>query len=171
MHPHHTVARASQLRRSGLTRGEIAAELGVSERTIRRWLPDPLTPEQQGLADLRRKTGGRQRVPRPDDEVGVLWVRHGEQWLKALVDEPDWHRLRHAAWGIASKGYVSGRYERKRQYLHRVVCGLQPGQRWPDGSRIVIDHLNRDPLDNRRANLRICTQKDNCANRGGIFQK
>jgi DNA-binding NarL/FixJ family response regulator len=48
--------------------------------------------------------------------------------------------------------------------------GIAPGERWPDGQRKVVDHLNRDILDNRRANLRVGTQHDNCANRGGMFE-
>lgn len=29
----------------------------------------------------------------------------------------------------------------------------------------MVDHKNRDPLDNRRENLRICTPQQNCFNR------
>jgi hypothetical protein len=48
--------------------------------------------------------------------------------------------------------------------LHRLILGLEPG------SDLECDHINRNPWDNRRANLRKVTRKENCANRGGIFE-
>lgn len=53
--------------------------------------------------------------------------------------------------------------------LHRLILGAKPGQ--------VVDHVNRDVWDNRRANLRICTTLVNNRNRkfrdkprDGIYQ-
>ena len=42
--------------------------------------------------------------------------------------------------------------------LHREVMGL--GASDPR----VVDHINGDPLDNRRENLRVVTQAENCQN-------
>ena len=55
--------------------------------------------------------------------------------------------------------------------MHRLIAGT------PDG--MVTDHINGDGLDNRRANLRICTEAQNHANRRtnnasgfrGVFEK
>jgi hypothetical protein len=40
--------------------------------------------------------------------------------------------------------------------LHRFIMNAQPGQ--------YVDHISRDTLDNRRANLRICTNAANLRN-------
>lgn len=45
-------------------------------------------------------------------------------------------------------------------YLHRFILGLNRGD------PRVIDHVNGDPLDNRKANLRICYRAENGMNRG-----
>jgi hypothetical protein len=42
--------------------------------------------------------------------------------------------------------------------LHRVIAGVPPG--------IMIDHKNRNTLDNRRENLRWCTASQNNRNQG-----
>jgi hypothetical protein len=42
--------------------------------------------------------------------------------------------------------------------MHRLLVGARKGQ--------YVDHKNRNGLDNRRANLRICTQSQNMGNSG-----
>jgi hypothetical protein len=54
-----------------------------------------------------------------------------------------------------------------------IVCGEKTPQRHIVLSRFVmdapkgkiVDHINRDPLDNRRQNLRIVTPRQNCLNK------
>lgn len=52
--------------------------------------------------------------------------------------------------------YQNGR--RRELRMHREI--LSP----PEG--FVVDHINRDTLDNRRLNLRVCTQAENLKNKG-----
>jgi hypothetical protein len=47
--------------------------------------------------------------------------------------------------------------DRRLVKLHRILSGAAPG--------LVVDHINHDPLDNRRCNLRVVTQAENVRNR------
>ena len=40
--------------------------------------------------------------------------------------------------------------------MHRIVIGAEPGQ--------IVDHINRNRLDNRMANLRIVTAHESASN-------
>jgi hypothetical protein len=55
---------------------------------------------------------------------------------------------------------VAMRIEGKEILFHRLL--LSP----PD--HLVVDHRNRNPLDNRRTNLRICTHSQNSINKKTI---
>jgi len=52
--------------------------------------------------------------------------------------------------------YVEGK--RFSVGMHRIVLGLS-------NSKSAIDHIDHDGLNNRRANLRVCTQRENTFNR------
>lgn len=77
----------------------------------------------------------------------------------AIVDGEDAELVSRYEWRLR-KGYVAAGTSTNLLYLHRLVM------RAP--ARQDIDHRNHDPLDNRKKNLRFCSNSQNQANRGKV---
>lgn len=88
---------------------------------------------------------------------------------KILVDESDYDSVKNYSWNTNATGYAyayvkgSGRKERKTVTMHRLLMNPKNGLR--------VDHINRNKLDNRRSNLRICTNSQNAGNSIGYSKK
>lgn len=82
-----------------------------------------------------------------------------------LVDQDVYEKLRTRSVSISSHGYartgINGSGE-PLEYLHRFIMGSPKGK--------VVDHINRNRLDNRRVNLRICEQKENLWNTQAVLE-
>ncbi|MDF7658333.1 HNH endonuclease [Erwiniaceae bacterium L1_54_6] len=59
------------------------------------------------------------------------------------------------------KGYVNIMVAGRMYVAHRLAWFLMK-KRWPDG---MVDHINRNPTDNRWCNLRLATRSQNGMNR------
>ena len=95
------------------------------------------------------------------------WARLSK-WHVTLVDLEDAHLLQSYLW--SSRGAEGYAHRNSREggknrdwYLHRQI--LSP----PEGYQ--VDHKNRNPADNRKRNLRLCTVKENQANRKQLRSK
>jgi hypothetical protein len=92
--------------------------------------------------------------------------------FEAIVDEEDFEKINKFSWCasvqkgrrcVYARTHISYKIIGKRKKfqsvpMHRMILGLMPG----DGK--IVDHINGNGLDNRRANLRICSHTENVRN-------
>jgi hypothetical protein len=96
------------------------------------------------------------------------------QGYEALVDDEDYEELSKYRWcaEVTPYGIVyaarSVRDEGRRytvrmhrQVLHALTAGFA----------VKIDHANHNGLDNRKTNLKVCTNAENGANRAGVLSR
>ena len=85
----------------------------------------------------------------------------------ALVSNEDYEWLSREKWHCVNmRGgrkamrsiYGPEKQRRHKVYMHREIMGLEKGD------NRVVDHINHNTLDNRRCELRICSQAENCRN-------
>lgn len=73
------------------------------------------------------------------------------------IDIPDMEKIQQYYWQVNSNGYVRTNINNKEVLLHRFLINA------PDDK--IVDHINRDPLDNRKSNLRLCETIENARNK------
>lgn len=74
-----------------------------------------------------------------------------------LVDADDYNKLASRKWSMNGMGRVVAGHGKTFVYMHRLIMNPPKHK--------TVDHINGDPLDNRKSNLRVCTFKDNMKNK------
>ena len=92
-----------------------------------------------------------------EDNCAKIIVKNRKQQIVAIctIDKEDLDKCKTMKWHINGNGYVHARSGYLS--LHRFVLNY-------DGN-LLIDHINRDKMDNRKSNLRIVTAMGNNQNR------
>lgn len=96
-------------------------------------------------------------------ELTISSEKYGE--IKFLIDGSDYDKIKKYNWFCFYHKKLKKFYIHARRFhngkitslrLHRFIMDT------PDD--LVVDHINGDTLDNRKINLRNCTQSENCRN-------
>ena len=92
--------------------------------------------------------------------------KHGK--FVAIVDEDDFEKISKHRWYVAktserqtyvvSKSYDKETKKSKTVYLHRLLTSAPRG--------LEVDHIDGNTFNNKKDNLRLCTQAENQQNRG-----
>ena len=129
----------------GNTRNDCVDNLKWSDKTNKE-----ICAEYSRIANLKCKN----HVKIKD---GIAYVEMNNTKRIMICNVEDWERNKNHTWN-EHFGYAKTNSHKKEIAFHSLV------KKCPKG--YVIDHINRNRLDNRRVNLRITTQYVNLLNRG-----
>ena len=81
-----------------------------------------------------------------------------------IIDLADLELVKNKKWRLTNDNHIiTGQPAKKEQLtLGWLIMGVEKGS-WEE-SRTVVDHIDGNPLNNRRSNLRIINQSQNCKN-------
>lgn len=98
----------------------------------------------KSVITVRRKNGVLYTVVIDSEDTHIL-----QQWTSMYMQQKN---------GYAVVYRPDGSNKGERKYLHALICPCPTGK--------VVDHIDRDKHNNRKENLRVVTQAENCTNRG-----
>ena len=88
----------------------------------------------------------------------IITDQNGNIKKIVLIDTEDVEKLKKFSFRVHNNNYIETCVNGKSKYLHQIVMGeVDKGYE--------IDHINRNKLDNRKNNLRVCKHIDNTHNR------
>lgn len=167
----------------------IANRIGLSRNRVLQIIAPFTTPEERWARnaestkalhqdpEIRRAVaaGVRARWQDPDYRLrrvppSVVTVKDGVARVELpggdyfLADEDDLDLVVGHRWLVSSSGYVrrASGVSGQHVFLHQQICKVDPG--------LVVDHVNQNRLDNRRANLRAATRSLNGHNADYSFR-
>lgn len=97
--------------------------------------------------------GGSKNTFKVEGDITRVFTRKGEEFV---IDTEDMGKISKSTWCKNKAGYPVARANNKLIRLNRFVLDYT--------GDLVVDHINGDVSDNRKSNLRICTQKENSRN-------
>ena len=94
-----------------------------------------------------------------DDHAEViLYDKYNNEKARVLIDLIDVIKIKNINWKLVGNGYAEGKINKKAIKMHRFLLDVL------DKKDVEVDHIDRNRLNNKRQNLRICTRLQNSKN-------
>jgi len=113
---------------------------------------------RRGEIPLKTRRSPNDFIIKDHDVEIILRDNLGNEKSRTLIDIEDLCKAEKHKWYQNNSGYAISRVSKNRQiFLHRLI--LKPDKNY------YVDHIDGNPLNNKRDNLRICTHQQNMINR------
>jgi hypothetical protein len=95
-----------------------------------------------------------------DGETCIIRIfdRYGDIKAETIIDSEDYNKVKDYKWHV-SAGAIKTDIDRKKLNLSNLILGII------NSRQIVIDHIDRNKLNNRKSNLRLATHRQNDCNK------
>jgi 5'(3')-deoxyribonucleotidase len=95
----------------------------------------------------------------------ILYNSKLKEIATAIIDIDDVEKIKNYKWTARlnknnTKYYIFCKIDKNTIILHRYLLNIHNKK-----NNLVVDHINRNTLDNRKSNLRICTNQENLLNK------
>lgn len=91
-----------------------------------------------------------------------VYARNNEKIAEFIIDKEDVDKIKYHHWRMSYGRIVTGNHTKTKPttYLTHLLLNIKETD-----YEHKIDHIDGNPLNNRKANLRICTQGENVLNK------
>jgi len=88
----------------------------------------------------------------------ILCNQKCQEVARAIIDTEDIEKVENYKWAFGAYHHVTTMIEKNSVGIQNIIMGFKPIK------NRIIDHKDRNPLNNRKSNFRFCTNAENSRN-------
>ena len=128
---------------------------------------------QRHYAQIIRNGKILKRTPSDPNEIVLneytaeitLYNKNNIKIAIATIDIEDVDKIKNYKWSLSRKNgkpvkVSTSQFCKKRISIQHIILGITPSR------EAMIDHIDTNPLNNKKNNLRMCNNTENCRNTG-----